>query len=170
MGFICTKSLVQDVQSRVKIIRGCAKFEFKYESLKSKFRLIHFVLNLMNGCSKKNREIIQENNLEQKKKKPGLTFNPGLAIISFWTTRPALTVKLYIFFSSEIGPKLLHVPAIFFFPEKEVEFSTPLIERLLVIDHVDNRSFNQCAILDKCFTDGPLILWGKKGWNLVRVT
>ena len=160
--FICTKSLGQDVKSWVKIIQGCAKFEFKYESLKSKFRLIHFVLNLMNGCSKKNREIIQENNLEQKKKKPGLTFNPGLAIISFWTTRPALTVKLYFFFSSEISPKLFHVSAIFFFPEKELELSTPLMERLLFINQVNNRSFNQCSILDKMFHRWTINSMGKK--------
>lgn len=168
--YISSKSLGQDVKSWVKIIQGCAKFEFKYESLKSKFRLIHFVLNLMNGYSKKNREIIQENNLEKKKKKPGLTFNPGLAIISFWTTRPALTVKLYIFFSSEIGPKLFHVSAIFFFPKKELEFSTPLMDRLLFINQVNNRSFNQCSILDKMFHRWTINSMGEKGWNLVRVT
>ena len=116
----------------------------------------------MNGCSKKNREIIQENNLKQNKKKPGLTFNPGLAIISFSTTRLALTVKLHIFFSSEIGPKLFHVPAIFFFPEKELEFSTPLMERLLFINHVNNRSFNQCSILDKMFHRWTINSMGKK--------
>ena len=33
-----------------------SKFEFRYESLKSKFSLILFVNNLMIGYSKKNRE------------------------------------------------------------------------------------------------------------------
>ena len=33
-----------------------AKFEFRYESLKSKFSFILFTYNLMIGCSKKNRE------------------------------------------------------------------------------------------------------------------
>ena len=39
------------VQSWVKIPRVSAKFEFRYESLKSKFRLTLFVNKLMNGCS-----------------------------------------------------------------------------------------------------------------------
>ena len=43
------------VQSRVKITRG-AKFEFRYESLKSKSTFILFAYNLMIGCSIKNRE------------------------------------------------------------------------------------------------------------------
>ena len=39
-------------------------------------------------CSKKNREnyIILKNAFEQKKKKPGLKFNPGLALIRLRTT------------------------------------------------------------------------------------
>lgn len=118
--FICTKRLGQDIQSWVKIIQGCAKFEFKYESLKSKFRLIHFVLNLTNGCSKKNREIIQENNLEQKKKKPGLTFNPGLAIIRFWTTRLALTIKLHFFSHQKLVPNSSMCLPSFSFPRKSL--------------------------------------------------
>ena len=36
--------------------RVSAKFELRYESLKSKFSLIHFAYNLMIGYSKKNRE------------------------------------------------------------------------------------------------------------------
>ena len=37
-----------------------------------------------------------------------------------------------------------------------------LIERLLVIDHVDNRSLNQCAILDKMFHRWTINSMGKK--------
>ena len=44
------------VQSRVKITMVRAKFEFRYESLKSKFSFILFPCNLMIGFSKKNRE------------------------------------------------------------------------------------------------------------------
>ena len=36
------------------------KFEYRYESLKSKFSVILFVYNLMIGCSKNNGEIFQE--------------------------------------------------------------------------------------------------------------
>ena len=34
----------------------------------------------MTGYSKKNREIVGQNAFEQKKDKPGLKFNPGLAL------------------------------------------------------------------------------------------
>ena len=37
---------------------------------------------------KRREEIIRENTFEQKKKKPGLKFNPGLALIGFQTTGP----------------------------------------------------------------------------------
>ena len=58
---LCKKSLKHRklgrvVQSRVKINRVRAKFEFRFESLKSKFSFILFTYNLMIGCSKKNRE------------------------------------------------------------------------------------------------------------------
>ena len=36
--------------------RISVKFEFRYESLKSKFNFIIFAYNLIIGCSKKNRE------------------------------------------------------------------------------------------------------------------
>ena len=55
--------------------------------------LFFFVYNLMIGCSKKNRENYHpENAFEQKRKKPRLKFNPGLAVISLWTTGPRLLV------------------------------------------------------------------------------
>ena len=81
-----------------------AKFELRYESLKNKFSLILFAYNLMIGYSKKNienypRECFwwKETACEQalclgkgwknrevhrleKKKKPRLKFNPGLAL------------------------------------------------------------------------------------------
>ena len=50
------------------------------ESLRSKFSLILFVHNLIIGYSKKNREIVRENAFEEKKKRPWLKFNPGLAL------------------------------------------------------------------------------------------
>ena len=58
-----------------------AKFEFRYESLKGKFSLILFVYNLMIGYSKKIEKIVRENALDGEEKRPGLKFNPGLALI-----------------------------------------------------------------------------------------
>ena len=50
-----------------------AKVEFRYESIKSKFCLIHFVSKLMIESSLKIlKKIIRENAFEQKKKKPVL--------------------------------------------------------------------------------------------------
>ena len=62
------------------------KFEFRYKSLKSKFSLIPLVCNLVIGCYKKNRENYLKNAFKQKKKKPGLKFNPGLELIGLRTT------------------------------------------------------------------------------------
>ena len=45
------------------------------------FSLILFVYNQMIECSKKNRKIMRQNSVEQKKKTPGLQSNPGLALI-----------------------------------------------------------------------------------------
>ena len=59
------------------------KFEFRYKSSKSKFSLIPLVCNLVIGCSKKNRENYA---FKQKKKKPGLNFNPRLKLIRLRTT------------------------------------------------------------------------------------
>ena len=42
----------------------------------------------MSGCFKKNRDIIQDNASEQKKKKPRLKFNPGSALTNLRATRP----------------------------------------------------------------------------------
>ena len=68
--------------------RVSAKFDFRYESLRSKFSFILFANNLMIGCSKKKRGNYPENTFEQKKKKPGLKFNPVLALIGLQTTGP----------------------------------------------------------------------------------
>ena len=57
------------------------KFELRYESLKSKFSLIHFAYNLMTGHFKKNRKIIRESVFDKKEKKPRLKFDPGLGLI-----------------------------------------------------------------------------------------
>ena len=47
------------------------KFEFRYESLKIKLNLIHFVNKLMIESSLKNlKKIIREKAFEEKKKKP----------------------------------------------------------------------------------------------------
>ena len=61
--------------------RVSSKFEFRYESLKSKFSLIIFVNNLMIGYSKKNRENCPRNAFDEKKERRELKFNPGLALI-----------------------------------------------------------------------------------------
>ena len=49
--------------------------------LKGKFRFIIFVYNLMINALKRIEKIIRKNAFEQKKKKPGLKFNPGLTLI-----------------------------------------------------------------------------------------
>ena len=55
-----------------------AKFEFRYESLKIKFRLILFVGKLMiRMLLKITEKIILENVFEQKKKKPGFNLTLG---------------------------------------------------------------------------------------------
>ena len=54
----------------------------------SKFSFILSVNNLMIWCSKRREEITLENTFEQKKKQPGLKFNPGLALIGLRTTGP----------------------------------------------------------------------------------
>ena len=48
-----------------------AKFELRYESLKSKFSLILFAYNLMIGYSKKKEKIILEGAFDKKKTNPG---------------------------------------------------------------------------------------------------
>ena len=45
----------------------------------------------MIGSVKGMEKIILENVYKQKKKKPGLKFNPGLALIGLWTTGPWLS-------------------------------------------------------------------------------
>lgn len=47
----------------------------------------------MIGYSKKNKEIIGENAFEWKKKKSGLKFYSGLALISLWTMGPRTYVS-----------------------------------------------------------------------------
>ena len=66
--------------------RVSSKFEFRYESLKSKFSLIIFVNNLLIGYSKKNRENCPRNASDEKKERRELKFNPGLALIGLRTT------------------------------------------------------------------------------------
>ena len=68
--------------------RVSSKFEFRYESLKSKFSLILFVNNLMIGYSKRNRENCPRNAFDEKKKRPGFKFNSGLALIGLRTSGP----------------------------------------------------------------------------------
>ena len=70
--------------------------------------LFFFVYNLMIGCSKKNRENYQpENAFEQKKKKPRIKFNPGLAIIGLWITGPRPPCDSLTCSSSSSVPRIL---------------------------------------------------------------
>ena len=55
--------------------RVSAKFEFRYESLNSKFNLILFVYNLMIRCSKKNRVNYPRKYCWRKEKDTPLKFN-----------------------------------------------------------------------------------------------
>ena len=66
--------------------RVSAKFDFRYETLRSQFSFILSAYNLIIGCSKKKRGNYPGNTFEQKKEKPGLKFNPGLALIGLRTT------------------------------------------------------------------------------------
>ena len=69
--------------------RVSAKFDFiLYESLRSKFSCILFACNWWWDALKRREKIIRENAFEQKKKKPGLKFNPRLAPIGLPTTGP----------------------------------------------------------------------------------
>ena len=53
---------------RIKYPRVCAKFEFRYASLKRKLSFILFVHNLVIGCwAKKNRENYPENAWNKRK-------------------------------------------------------------------------------------------------------
>ena len=58
------------VQSGVKITLVSEKFDFRYESLKSKFSLILLVCNLVIGSSKKNGENYLRKYFETKEKEP----------------------------------------------------------------------------------------------------
>ena len=60
------------------------------ESLKNKFSLILFAYNLMIGYSKKNIENHPRAAFDEKKKKPGLKFVPGLALTGVRTTGPRI--------------------------------------------------------------------------------
>ena len=73
------------------------KLEFRYESLKRKFSLTLFAHNLFVECSKKIEEIMLGNAFEQKKKKPRLKFNTGLALIllAFEQLGPGLGIFLF---------------------------------------------------------------------------
>ena len=74
------------------------KLEFRYESLKRKFSLTLFAHNLLVECSKKIEKIILRNAFEQKKKKPRLKFNPGLALIllAFEQLGPGLEIFFFL--------------------------------------------------------------------------
>ena len=79
------------VQSWVNITRVSARFEFGYESLKSKL-----IIHLNTFCQqvdewmllKLTEKIIRENGFEQKKKKPGLSLTLGYELIGLQTTGP----------------------------------------------------------------------------------
>ena len=79
------------VQSWVNITRVSARFEFWYESLKSKL-IIHFYSFCQQVDDwmllKLTDKIIRENAFEQKKKKPGLSLTLGYELIGLQTTGP----------------------------------------------------------------------------------
>jgi len=52
---------------------------------------------LLIGCSTKIEKIIRENAFEEKKKKPGIKFNPRLVLISVQTTGPSTICKIRSF-------------------------------------------------------------------------
>ena len=64
------------------------------ESLKSIFSLILFAYNFMIEYFKKKKpeKIIRESAFNKKKTKPGLKFNPGLALTGVWTVGPWVDV------------------------------------------------------------------------------
>ena len=85
---ICNK-IVATCPGWVNVVQRSANFDFIYESLKRyKFSVIPLVYFLTIGCSTKNRENYRypEKCFEEKKKKSGLKFNPGLVLISLQTT------------------------------------------------------------------------------------
>ena len=78
--------------------RVSSKFEFRYESLKSKFSWILFVNSLMIGYSKENRENCPRKCFWWKEKRPGLKFNPVLALIGLRTTGPSCSASCCSYF------------------------------------------------------------------------
>ena len=65
------------------------EFGFRSESFKSKLSRIRFVNNLMTGfCIKLKRKLFDKRLLNQGTEKPGLKFNPGLALQGLQTTWP----------------------------------------------------------------------------------
>ena len=62
--------------------RVSSKFEFRYESLKSKLATLK--LATLKGIEK----IVRENAFDEKKKRPGFKFNSGLALIGLRTSGP----------------------------------------------------------------------------------
>ena len=66
----------------------------------------------MIGYSKKNREIVRENAFNEKKKRPGLKFNPGLALIGLRKTGPWVLPKIKIWAGYLICNKSLRVSQI----------------------------------------------------------
>ena len=71
LGWFCSKLAL-------KWPRVSVKFEFRYESLKSKFSFNSFCQQVDDGMLLKIKEkIIRENTFEQKKKKPGLNLTLG---------------------------------------------------------------------------------------------
>ena len=83
------------------------KFDFRQESLRSKFKFILFGYNLMIGCSIKKTENYPGKCFWTKEKEPRLKFNPGLALIGLWTTGPRLKFSLKL----TDNPALWLVPA-----------------------------------------------------------
>ena len=68
LGYVTENELTErDWENAVQgLCKVSAKFELRYESLKSKFSLILFAFNLMTGYSKKIKKIIRESAFGKK--------------------------------------------------------------------------------------------------------
>ena len=76
---------------------GMGEIWIQIWSLKSKFSFIFLSTIWRLDALKIIEKIILENILEQKKKRPGLELNPGLAaLICLWTTGPSLYPFIYL--------------------------------------------------------------------------
>ena len=79
LDWLSGRVLGRVVQSYVKITRVIARFELRFESLKSISVLILFVYKLMIGSSKNNRQNYARKCFWTQEKETRVKFNPGLS-------------------------------------------------------------------------------------------